>query len=108
MTDTGANGFFALNSDITYQAPERITDGEVNFVSFKPQSIGAYGPGQSVEFKLRSTNEFVILDRSYMKFSLVETGSVTASTAGTSLVSMGGLLLSLKFKILFLGFKCHF
>lgn len=83
------NGFLSLNQDITYQVPERVTDGDINFVSFKPQSIGSYGPGQTVDFKLRSTNEFVILDRSYMKFKLVETGVVTPIASGTGLSLMG-------------------
>lgn len=88
MSDTG-KGFLTLNQDLTYQVPEKIQDGEINFVSFKPQSIGAYTPNSSVEFKLRSTNEFVILDRSYMKFSLTETGAVTTATGGTELSKMG-------------------
>jgi hypothetical protein len=75
---------------LTYQIPEKVQDGEINFVSFKPQSIGDYSPGQTVEFKLRSTNEFVILDRSYMKFTLEETGGIAANaTTGTILSSMG-------------------
>lgn len=84
------NGFLSLNSDITYQSPEKVQDGEINFVSFKPQSIGVYAPNSTVDFRIRSTNEFVILERSYMKFSLVETGAVAAIAAGTSLTSMGG------------------
>lgn len=89
MSQDAANGFLSINQDLTYQAPEMITDGAITYTSFKPQTIGNYTPGQTIEFKLRSTNEFVILDRSYMKFTLQETGSVQHHTSGTLLSSMG-------------------
>lgn len=88
MTDS-ANGFLSLNTDLTFQSPEKIQDGSINYVSFKPQSIGAYGPNTTVDFRLRSTNEFVVLERSYMKFRLTETGAAGAATGGTILSSMG-------------------
>lgn len=89
MADS-SNGFLTLNHDLTYAAPEKIQDGDINFVGFKPQSIGIYKQNSTVDFKLRSTNEFVILDRSYMKFSIIETGAVAAAASGgTVLSSMG-------------------
>ena len=63
-----ANGQLSIHPDLTYQFPEQVVDGAINLVSFKPTSIGSYTPAQTIEFKLRSNNEFVILDRSYMRF----------------------------------------
>jgi hypothetical protein len=81
-----SNDIFQINDSLTYALPERVLDGDINFVSFKPTSIGAYTPGQSIEFRLRSNNEFVCLDRSYIKFTITETGTVTT---GSALVSAG-------------------
>jgi hypothetical protein len=76
-----SNDQFQINDSLTYAQPDRVIDGDISWVSFKPTSIGTYGPGQFVDFKLRSNNEFVILDRSYMNFSYAESGSVTTGSA---------------------------
>jgi hypothetical protein len=60
------NDQFQINDSLTYAAPDRVIDGDISWVSFKPTSIGSYLPGQSIDFKLRSSNEFVILDRSFI------------------------------------------
>jgi hypothetical protein len=76
-----SNDQFQINDSLTYAAPDRVIDGDISWVSFKPTSIGTYLPGQSIDFKLRSNNEFVVLDRSYIKFTYAESGSVTTGSA---------------------------
>lgn len=82
---SSANGILDLHESLTYSAPADILMGDINFVSFKSDAV-SYTPGQSCSFNLRSNNEFVILDRSYIKFSYTETGSVTT---GSSISSAG-------------------
>jgi hypothetical protein len=60
-------------------------------VRYLPDSIGAYQGGQNMNFKIRSSNEMLILNRSFMSFDAQEIGTLTSPpTAGTTLSSMGG------------------
>jgi len=77
------NGFLEIDNSLTYSYPVDIVSGDISFVSFKSDAV-SYSPGQTASFNLRSNNEFMILDRSYIKFDITETG-----TTGTSLSCMG-------------------
>ena len=79
-----ANGFLELDESLTYSTPPDVVMGDINYVSFKSDSP-SYTPGQTVNFNIRSNNEFMILDRSYLKFSYAE----TTGTTGCTLSSMG-------------------
>jgi hypothetical protein len=91
MSNETANSLLQLNPDLTYSTPAPLQDGSINMVRFLPDSIGAYQGGQNMNFKIRSSNEMLILNRSFMSFDAQEIGTLTSPpTAGTTLSSMGG------------------
>ena len=60
-----------ISNSLTYSKPESILDGKLNYVSFKPQGAVSFGPSESINIKLSSNTDFMVLDRSYIKFNLV-------------------------------------
>ena len=80
------NNFLEIHDSLLYNAPDPVLMGDVNFVEFKADSQ-SYEPGSTMNFQLRSNNEFVIMDRSYLKFTFTESGASDAgylSTMGAS------------------------
>lgn len=75
---------FNLHPSLSYAEKDQIVDGDINFVSFKPYKQ-SYSAGETVDIKLQSTNEFVILDRSYVKFKITPNGD-----AASTMNSLGG------------------
>jgi hypothetical protein len=76
-----SNDHFQINDSLAYAQTDRDIDGDISWVSFKPTSIETYVPGQSIEYKLRSNSEFLILDCCYIKWSYAELGLVTTGSA---------------------------
>lgn len=75
MDESSANGFLQIANNMTYSSPQREVSGETSYVSFRP--VGSqFGPGQSVEIKLSSTNQYLSIDKSYLKFTFKEIGTV--------------------------------
>jgi hypothetical protein len=59
-----------INTSLTYSVPSRLEDGEISYVSYKPSGAQVFGPNDTITIKLSSNNEFLCLDRSYLKFKL--------------------------------------
>ena len=78
-----------IHPSTTYQYPEQYTSGQANFVRFTPINAGAWGPGTDIIFRLQSSNEFIDIDRSYVKLTFQETGILAGNSIG-SLSSQGG------------------
>jgi hypothetical protein len=90
MSSESANSFLEIQDSLTYSQATSILDSAVNFVSYKPIYAGSYGPNSTVEFRIRSSNEFVDLSRSYMRYTLAEINNGGAvAAAGTALSSAG-------------------
>ena len=54
----------------------------INYIKFVPQGANSYGPSETIEVKLSSNTDFMVLDRSYIKFTL--------STSATGILSVNG------------------
>lgn len=65
-----ANSSLQLHPDLLYFAPDQIQDGTIEYVSFSPNSGEIFGPGGNPTFSLRSSNEFLVLEKSYMTFNV--------------------------------------
>jgi len=73
-----------INDSLTYSTPSRLEDGDVNFVSYKASGAQTFGPSETFTIKLSSNNEFLALDRSYLKFKLNTTAISTLHPNGAS------------------------
>jgi hypothetical protein len=75
-----------LHPSLSFASPPQMIDGSLQFVSFKPFK-SEYQAGDTFDIKVQSSNEFVILDKSYCKFKLkgnhanASTMSVLGATA---------------------------
>ena len=59
-----------ISDSLTYTQPEGLLDGKINYIKFVPQGANSYGPSETIEVKLSSNTDFMVLDRSYIKFTL--------------------------------------
>lgn len=90
-----------ISKSLTFSEPSKIQDGEINFVSFKPSGGAVFGPNDSVNIKVSSNNQFLVMDRSYLKFTLKTAATSTLHPQGASAIissvsdTVGGLQLPL-------------
>ena len=75
-----------ISDSLTYTQPEGLLDGKINYIKFVPQGANSYGPSETIEVKLSSNTDFMVLDRSYIKFTLSTSATGTLSVNGGSSV----------------------
>ena len=91
-----------ISNSLTYTQPEGLLDGDIQFVSYKPQGANTYGPSETINVKLSSNTDFMVLDRSYIKFTLTPSATGTLNVNGGSSVinqitdNIGGCVLPVK------------
>ncbi len=64
-----------------------MLDGDINFVSYRPVSGETFTSGKTFKININSDNEFLVPQKSYLKFNLKLTGGAT--TAGNCLTTLG-------------------
>ena len=91
-----------ISNSLTYTQPEGLLDGDIQFVSYKPQGANTYGPSETINVKLSSNTDFMVLHRSYIKFNLAcsTTGSLSVN-GGSAVVNqitdnIGGCVLPVR------------
>ena len=92
-----------ISESLTFSQPIKQQDGVLNWVSFKSSSgLGAeYGPGDNASFKISSSTQYWIPQRSYIKYTLTPTATGQLNPSGGTSVfssiqtSLGGLMLPL-------------
>lgn len=70
-----------VNTSLTYSQPESLQDGSINFVRFIPPA-SSYNAGDSISVKISSSNQFMCLQRSYMKFTITPSATGTLNPLG--------------------------
>ena len=73
-----------ISNSLTYTQPESVLDGKINYVSYKPQGANSYSASETITVKLSSNTDFLIPDRSYVKFTLATSTTGTLSVNGGS------------------------
>ena len=80
---------FKLPDQLLYSKPTQTIDGNINWVSFTPVSGSTFTDGNSFKVRVSSTNEFLVVQRSYLKYTLKLTGVTQATTASVT-TKLGG------------------
>jgi hypothetical protein len=73
-----------IHNSLTYASPMSITDGNIQFVSYKPSGAQSFSPGETINVILSSNTDFLVLDRSYVKFTLTTSAVGTLNPFGAS------------------------
>lgn len=81
---------FKIPDQLLYSKPEQVLDGSENWVSFGPVSGSEFTAGQSFKVRVSSQNEFLVPQRSYLKYKLQLTGITQATTASVT-SKLGGV-----------------
>jgi hypothetical protein len=84
---------FSLPQDMLYQAPEIVQDGSINWVQTPPLDRSSFTQDQSFKIRIGSLTDFLLPQRSYLKFDLKftnSTGGSVATSATSYLTSLGG------------------
>lgn len=79
---------FQLPEQMLYSEPDTVIAGTSNFVEFAPISGSTWSAGESFKININSSNEFLDVKRSYLKFTLTLTGGST--NAATKITAVGG------------------
>ena len=72
-----------IHSSLTYSYPEAVQAGDINFVSYKP-STNSFASNSTLSVKMTSNTEFLIPERSYIKFNLTPSAVSTLNPQGAS------------------------
>jgi hypothetical protein len=76
-----------IPDSLLYQPPVQNADGDINWVRYTPFSGTTFTPNQTCKLRITSANEFLVPQRSYLRFDL----TFTASTIGdVRISSLGG------------------
>ena len=75
-----------ISNSLTYTQPESVLDGKINYVSYKPQGANSYSASETITVKLSSNTDFLVPDRSYIKFTLATSATGTLSVNGGTAV----------------------
>jgi len=75
-----------IHPSLTFAAPTLLSDGDINFVKFTAIGSNVFNPSDNVTVKVASNNEFLCLDRSYIKFRVTFDTTGTVNPQGLSAV----------------------
>lgn len=78
---------FQVPDNMLYGSPQSMLDGDLNYVSYKPVSGETFTSGKSFKININSDNEWLVPQKSYLKFNLKLTGGAT--TAGNCITTLG-------------------
>jgi hypothetical protein len=80
----------AIPENMTYSPPTQYEDGETSFVAFSALDRSSFTDGQTMKIRVHSLSEFLVPQRSYLRYNLKLTG-----TGGANLTAAAGLMTSL-------------